>query len=104
MPTASTASRLSTSASDGSVNAFIGWTAAGVVTVLAALVLVFSSFMVALGITDADPSEGAIAIGAGGAGVIIWIVVAAVGGYVAPRRLSRRPVLVAWLPAVVSAL
>ncbi|WP_146077354.1 hypothetical protein [Rathayibacter tritici] len=74
------------------------------VTVLAAVVLMFSSFIVALGITDADPSEGAIAIGAGGVGAVISIVVAAVGGYVAPRRLSRRPVLVAWLPAVVSAL
>ncbi|WP_146082983.1 hypothetical protein [Rathayibacter sp. AY1E4] len=96
--------RAATPAPDGSVNAFIGWTAAGVVTVVAALVLMFSSFMVALGVTDADPSEGAIAIGAGGVGAVIWIVVAAVGGYVAPRRLSRRPVLVAWLPAVVSAL
>ncbi|PPF13156.1 MULTISPECIES: hypothetical protein [unclassified Rathayibacter] len=92
----------STAAPEASLDTFITCSGVGFTTAIAALVLMLSSFMVATGVTDSDPSEGVFGIAFGAVGVGTWIALAGVAAHIAVRRHPRQRVPVASTPAVVS--
>lgn len=81
---------------------YITWSGVGLVTAIAALVLMLSSFMIATGVTDPDPSEGVFGIAFGAIGIGAWITIAAAAAHIVARRHARHRVRVAPIPAAVS--
>ena len=92
----------STTAPEASLDSLITWSGVGLATAIAALILMLSSFMVATGVTDSDPSEGVLGIAFGAIGVGTWIALAAVAAHIVARRHPRRRVPLALIPAAAS--
>lgn len=80
----------------------IDWTAAGAVTAIAALVLMFGVFMFALGASDPDRNEGVAGYILGAIGVLAWVPLAVVAGRMLVRADAGRRGTLGFLPALVT--
>lgn len=88
--------------SRGRLAGMIVWTGAGVVTAVAALILMLGIFMIVLGAADQDPSEGMLGVILGIVGVAAWVALAVVAGLMLVKGTPGRRASLGVLPAAVS--
>lgn len=83
------------------MDAAIAWTSAGFVTSVASLILMLGVFMIALGATETDPSEGVFGYGLGVVLLAVWLGLVIIGGRILRKTGSRSRTI---LPVFVSIL